>query len=430
MEPEDAPYSVKLHQADAAELAKSGAILLILNVPPGTSFGFNTQMFVVGPNFLGVKMLLPGPHFVYYSSRSRHGGDSSPVTGFFIYASPSQVIVREWDIQEERLVKLKDSSEEERYELAARRMEFDRQLAPYNLDRHKNWQFLSNFISLKVISRIEPVEGDISVMAEAAVVQQAAKTPAERRMYEQIAKGREQLLQKMSGDNNDNQGQNKDQLDKIENTELPGNKKTTGRCFYTLVPHFVKQTGMAASELTALNMDKSQLLELVIGKEYEGEEELFLGELQFCFIAFLMGQSLESFGQWKTLVSLLLRCEDAPLKTRTILYVKFLKIIYWQLKQGLQPEDKSNNPSAANDLLLDDSWLLEDNFLKLLFKDFFNMLRDASPVDGELLRQASRLRNLVEKTLGWIFDVDNGGAEEDDEYAPVVVDQEDLMRDN
>ncbi|CAM6101268.1 unnamed protein product [Calypogeia fissa] len=227
------------------------------------------MMFVVGPNFLGVKMLLPGPNFVYYSSRSRHGGDSSPVTAFFIYASPSQ---------------------EERYELAARRMEFDRQLAPYNLDRHKNWQFLSNFISLKVISRIEPVEGDVSVMAEAALVQQAAKTPAQRRMYKQIAKGRDQLLQKissMSGDNNDNQGQNKDQLDKIENTELPGNKKTTGRCFYTHVAHFVKQTGMMASKLMALNMDKTQLLELIIGKKYEGEDELLLGELQFCFIAFL-----------------------------------------------------------------------------------------------------------------------------------------------
>jgi hypothetical protein len=49
-------------------------------------------MFVVGPNFKGVKMLLPGPHFVYYSSRSRiHGGDVSPVTGFFVNASPSQV---------------------------------------------------------------------------------------------------------------------------------------------------------------------------------------------------------------------------------------------------------------------------------------------------------------------------------------------------
>jgi hypothetical protein len=45
MEPDGhAPYSVKLHQADAEELVKSNAILLILGVPPGTTFGLNTQV--------------------------------------------------------------------------------------------------------------------------------------------------------------------------------------------------------------------------------------------------------------------------------------------------------------------------------------------------------------------------------------------------
>jgi hypothetical protein len=29
------------------------------------------QMFVVGPNFKGVKMMPPGPHFIYYSAASR-----------------------------------------------------------------------------------------------------------------------------------------------------------------------------------------------------------------------------------------------------------------------------------------------------------------------------------------------------------------------
>lgn len=28
-------------------------------------------MFVVGPNFKGVKMMPPGPHFIYYSAASR-----------------------------------------------------------------------------------------------------------------------------------------------------------------------------------------------------------------------------------------------------------------------------------------------------------------------------------------------------------------------
>ena len=39
--------------------------------------------------------------------------------------------------------------------------------------------------------------------------------------------------------------------------------------------------------------------------------------LQFAFLAFLLGQSLEAFGQWKALLHLLLACEEAPLRTRT-----------------------------------------------------------------------------------------------------------------
>ncbi|MCH97757.1 protein AAR2, partial [Trifolium medium] len=55
----------------------------------------------------------------------------------------------------------------------------------------------------------------------------------------------------------------------------------------------------------------TQLLETLLAKDYGGSEELLLGELQFAFIAFLMGQSLEAFLQWKSLVSLLFGCTEA-----------------------------------------------------------------------------------------------------------------------
>ncbi|KAL3681239.1 hypothetical protein R1sor_024195 [Riccia sorocarpa] len=333
-----APYKVHMHNADAYLWLLTDYLI----------FQF-MQMFVVGPNFRGLKMILPGPHFVYYSSRSKHGGDSSPVTGFFIYANNSQVIVRRWDPQEERLVELSDSSEEERFALAAKDLEFDRQLAPYDLDRHKIWKSLTDCISPAVIERIEPVGGDITVMAEASLVQDVPRTAAEKRL-----------------------------------------------------------------ELTAMNLDK-------------------------------MGQSLEAFGQWKGIVSLLLRCEEA-----------FLGVIYNQLKQSLQPGVKGPSDST---ILLEDQWFSEDNFFRLPLKvgdgdlalsrscgvnmlrslpkcsvapcsnsfvkcrTFFAILRDASPVDGDLLRQMRRLKKLFESTMGWIFDADNVVGEEDDE-APVVVYEE------
>jgi A1 cistron-splicing factor AAR2 len=97
----------------ATELVRKGATLLLLDVPQRTLFGIDTQvggirpptvpsrselfglvrasnyvtgfsplrlclllvllqMFSVGPKFKGMKMVPPGPHFVYYCSPNRY----------------------------------------------------------------------------------------------------------------------------------------------------------------------------------------------------------------------------------------------------------------------------------------------------------------------------------------------------------------------
>lgn len=94
----------------AAELVRKGATLLLLDVPQHTLLGIDTQVFSVGPRFKGIKMVPPGPHFVYYCSSSRHGNEFAPTVGFFLTTHPSEVIVRKWHAQEERLIRL---SEEE-----------------------------------------------------------------------------------------------------------------------------------------------------------------------------------------------------------------------------------------------------------------------------------------------------------------------------
>lgn len=47
-------------------LFDEGAFLLILNVPPGTEFGIDLNTFRTGEKFMGIKMIPPGIHFVYY----------------------------------------------------------------------------------------------------------------------------------------------------------------------------------------------------------------------------------------------------------------------------------------------------------------------------------------------------------------------------
>ncbi|KAG6742052.1 hypothetical protein POTOM_055336 [Populus tomentosa] len=406
----------------ALELVKQGATLLLLDVPQYTLVGIDTQMFTVGPAFKGIKMIPPGPHFVYYSSSSKDGKQFSPIVGFFVDAAPSEVIVRKWNQQEERLVKVPEEEvswdmktldktrqvileagprkSEERFCQAVKSLEFDRYLGPYNLSQYGEWKRLSSYLTKTIIKRIEPIGGEITVACESEMDKKSPKTSIERALDAQLGTG------KFSA-----------------STSVDQSKKRG--CYYTTIPRVIKRRGMEGKELTSLNLDKTELLESVLIKDYGGSEDLLLGELQFAYIAFLMGQSLEAFFQWKSLVSLLLSCIEAPFRTRSHLFTKFIKVIFYQLKYGLQKDRKeSNGAGIAVSSLLDESWFSADSFLHRLCKDFFLLVQDATVVDGDLLTWTRKLKELLENILGWEFQqnsaVDGIYFEEDDEFAPVV----------
>lgn len=383
----------------ALELVKQGATLLLLDVPQYTLVGIDSQMFTVGPAFKGIKMIPPGPHFVYYSSSSKDGKQFSPIVGFFVDAAPSEVIVRKWNQQEERLVKVPED-EEERFCQAVKSLEFDRYLGPYNLSQYGEWKRLSSYLTKTIIKRIEPIGGEITVACESEMDKNSPKTSIERALDAQLGTGKFQA-----------------------STSVDQSKKRG--CYYTTIPRVIKRRGMEGKELTSLNLDKTELLESVLIKDYGGSEDLLLGELQFAYIAFLMGQSLEAFFQWKSLVSLLLSCIEAPFRTRSHLFTKFIKVIFYQLKYGLQKDRKeSNGAGIAVSSLLDESWFSADSFLHRLCKDFFLLMQDATVVDGDLLTWTRKLKELLENILGWEFQqnsaVDGIYFEEDDEFAPVV----------
>ncbi|KAM4087763.1 hypothetical protein ACB094_07G020500 [Castanea mollissima] len=375
-----------------------GVTLLLLDVPQYTLVGIDTQMFSVGPAFKGIKMIPPASHFLYYTSSTcnfiilvahRDGKDFSPIIGFFIDAAPSEgsirsalcrifhfVIVRRWDQQQERLVKVSEE-EEERYCQAVK-----------SLDQYGDWKHLSNYITNSIIERIEPIGGEITVACESGIVTNTPKTAMEKALDEQMKSSKF--------------------LTSMDNSQ-------SRRCYYTSIPRVIKQKGIHGQELTSLNIDK----------DYGGSEYVLLGELQFAFIAFLMGQSLEGFLQWKALVNLLFGCIEAPFHTRTQLFTKFIKVIYYQLKFGLE-KDHTDTSGAATGVsaLLDDSWLSADSFLHHLCKEFFSLMLDASSVDGHLLSWTRKLKELLQNNLGWEFQlnsaVDGIYFEEDDEFAPVV----------
>ncbi|ONM18939.1 AAR2 protein family [Zea mays] len=221
----------------ATELVRKGATLLLLDVPQRTLFGIDTQMFSVGPKFKGMKMVPPGAHFVYYCSPNRHGNEFAPTVGFFLTTHQSEVIVRKWDVQEERLIKLSEE-EDIRYSEAVRHFEFDDQLGPYNLDSYGDWKQLSDYLSPNVIERLEPIGGEITIAWESSWMDKAPQSDMERRLVEQLREGKF-----------------------AKNAPVQSGRRG---CYYTSIPASVKHKDISGGDLTALNLDKVMFLSFVV----------------------------------------------------------------------------------------------------------------------------------------------------------------------
>ena len=60
----------------------------------------------------------------------------------------------------------------------------------------------------------------------------------------------------------------------------------------------------------------------------EEDENDVLGELQFAFVCFLIGNCLDAFEQWKLMVNLLCNSEEA-VRSRPGLYVNLVNVLYF-----------------------------------------------------------------------------------------------------
>ena len=101
----------------------------------------------------------------------------------------------------------------------------------------------------------------------------------------------------------------------------------------------------------------------------------------------------------------------------------------------LQDTSLSNNGETTANMpfgvpMVED--LLSDSFLQQLFAQFFTMLHEESAaVDNQLKAVCKQLQNVLHTRLGWDFAFEslqqNEQDDEDDEYAPVVVQLEDVQ---
>lgn len=159
-------------------------------------------------------------------------------------------------------------------------------------------------------------------------------------------------------------------------------KEMYGQLYYTDVPKYKQIKGISGAALTQVNRDKTIILVDIL-KEQPYQE--LLGELQFSFVTFLLGENLDSFEQWKALITLLSHCSEG-LATHCDLFFKLIPVIYSQLEQ--LPEDFFS------------AEMTQDNFISTCMKDFI-LECEHGGVDKRLQLRVNKLKTFLIEKFKW-----------------------------
>ncbi|KAL9952143.1 hypothetical protein ACROYT_G039353 [Oculina patagonica] len=345
----------------AKRLHAEGATLIVLDVPEGTEFGIDYFSWNVGPRFRGIKMIPPGLHFIYYSAVNR-GGQSAPRTGMFLYSKRQDVFVMRWDASCEEVVEV-DADEEEKDKYRKGLKDMDSFLGPYPYEHFKKWVSLTNHLTEDLLERVQPVCKKISSVTE------LAQEPSHTRG-------------KVSAS--------------AETISLSQNQETMIR--FSEFPKQKYPEGASPVEISKYSMDSSYALGGLISGMKDRKE--ILGELQFAFVCFLVGQVYDAFEHWKKLFNLLCSCDEALSKYVDI-FDALIGVLHFQVLE------------IPKDFFVD--IVSRNNFLTTTLQVFFSNLESSTTVDKKLVDKARRFRQHLTKRFNWDFE------SEPEEFAPVVV---------
>ncbi|KAM4695077.1 protein AAR2 homolog [Discoglossus pictus] len=364
----------------ARELFFKGATLVILGVPEGTEFGIDSNSWQVGPRFRGVKMVPPGVHFMHYSVIRKGGnpGESGPRSGVFLHLEQSDIRLMRWDCQEEEIIQAsKEDAERLRDELTS----LDPFLGPYPYESLRRWISLSSHIRKETVQKLQPVCGTIFSFPEVLPVEQMTNTEDRARhnlpRYDTECQSYKEGMARLP------------EMKQKEGTEIRFSK----------LPSKMYPENATPAQVTQHSMDLSYALGKLMDTYYPGQPIQLLGELQFSFVCFLLGNVYEGFEQWKNLLNLLCRAENFSLQ-HPKLYVEVISVLYHQLAQ------------VPKDFFID--IVSQDNFLTSTLQVLFSFL--CSPLaDPTLRKKAVRFRGHLTKTFQWDFE------EEPADCAPLLV---------
>ncbi|XP_049609619.1 protein AAR2 homolog [Syngnathus scovelli] len=374
--------SVDMDPDVARRLFEEGATLVLLGVPQGTEFGIDCKSWKVGPRFQGIKMIPPGLHFISYCSVNPPscGGEVGPKTGLFLSLKPRDLLLANWNPKEEDFDFSATQNEEEVSRVRANLQDLDPYLGPYPYELMRKWVSLTDRLSEEVAKNLQPLSGrvcafsDVIPETEFRHTKDRAEQPRNDMACQTMREGLDRLPK----------------MKQREGTQLR----------FSVIPEKAYPAGATPAQITQCSLDLTYALETVLNENHQERPLDLLGELQFAFVCFLMGNVYEGFEHWKRLLTLLCRAETAMQKHKE-LYLGLIAVLYHQL--GEIP------PDFFVDIVS------QDNFLTSTLQDFFQMASGPG-VDVALRKRAEKFKAHLTKKFSWDFDADL------DEYSPVVVD--------
>lgn len=445
--PSGHPAASTIDPQVALDLTRRSSQLLLLDLPVRTQIGFDYWSFHVGEKFKGLKMIPPGVHFLWTApplpapslSGDIEGGRTSPQhmmdpdmvprCGTFIWfdqqQQPPEVWVRRWDSTCESLERLAPE-EESRYIAGARRFDFDQGQGTYPINEHKKWTILTTYITKQLVERLEPIDQVIGLMKPKYKIEDKRPTTTPPTMGESNDNvNRDGDVTMSSSSSIDSSQQPSVSMEDVTHTSAPAATNTStpteskssqppplrsSTSFYTRIPSIASLVSSSsldpaarASRLTELHLDQSELLSLILSKSpatpdptvdavwypLQPSERDLLGEIQFSFVTFLIGQDFEGFEQWKRLI-ILVTSSCRALPEHHIFYERFLTV--FALQFDVMPRD----------LFIDG--LSGDNFLQpCLGRLFQNGEEMMDQIPTSLVYAMKELREKIKHKFMWKF---------------------------
>lgn len=359
-------------------------ILIVEDMPIGTEFGIDMNVFRVGKKFRGVKMIPPGMHYIYTSSVDKMTDQAGPRSSFFYHFKPQEILVKRWSQIDEDLIDQYQVEEEQLKRYKDNLKDLNNYLGAYQYSTYAKFIGLTDHIDKKVTKRLMPCNNRIRSVTQLIPESQSAKVDmsSSGKSQNEVAESSEQRNRKL------------EKLPRM-NTE-----PSAAIRFSHIISNDQFRSCRDPSQITKYHLDSSSKLQQVVENFCDNSILLLLGELQFAFVTFMIGHVYDSFEHWKDLIKLICSSELA-IEQYPELYSELIRVLHFEIKE------------VPEDLFVD--IVDNNNFLLSCLANLFSNLEHSESVDANLKRRGLQFkRNLMDK-FGWDFDL------EPDDELPVVV---------